>query len=257
MKIAYTGDNWIDENDRIIRDNVLGYLQYAISENEPDTAWIQMIEVKPNVRRKGIATRLIQALKHDYKKIEWGYTTDDGTAFRKAIRENVSVSKYSKILDQLDKEFGQCDTYMWSTYILPNGHFLNPDNSTTLEEPDYEHSDFIYSDLNPYGETTFETCLKMNVTYPYIALPEVGRWTPEQQMAFRKIINNGWFDYEHKDIQNRLDASTGGHTNINVFDMKRPLMITAPFGDTVFDMNEMSASDIVKEINKGYIAGTF
>lgn len=32
-------------------------------------------------------------------------------------------------LNKLDDLFGQEDVYMWSTYILPNGHFLNPDNN--------------------------------------------------------------------------------------------------------------------------------
>lgn len=81
MKIAYVGDDWMDEHDRIIRENILGYLQYSVADDEEDTAYIQMIEVKESERRKGIATALIDSLKKEYKEINWGYTTNDGTKF--------------------------------------------------------------------------------------------------------------------------------------------------------------------------------
>lgn len=81
MKIAYVGDNWMDEHDRIIRENILGYLQYSVADDEEDTAYIQMIEVKESERRKGIATALVDSLKKEYKEINWGYTTNDGTKF--------------------------------------------------------------------------------------------------------------------------------------------------------------------------------
>ena len=82
MKIAYVGDNWIDENDKIIKKNLLGYLEYSVYDGE---AYIQMIEVRQSEKRKGIATALIQSLQHDYKDINWGYTTEEGTRLKRYI----------------------------------------------------------------------------------------------------------------------------------------------------------------------------
>lgn len=92
-KIAYIGDNWLDERDRVIRENLLGYLSYSYLRNEkPKTAYVQMIQVKDSMRRKGIATALIDSLKQDFgNNIEYGYTTDDGTKLLKGlgIRESI------------------------------------------------------------------------------------------------------------------------------------------------------------------------
>ena len=86
-KIAYVGDNWIDENDKIINKNILGYVQYSVYNNH---AYVQMIEVKESMRRKGVATALMQSLYSDYKKVNWGMTTDDGTKFKKAYSNNIN-----------------------------------------------------------------------------------------------------------------------------------------------------------------------
>lgn len=87
MKIAYIGKNWMDENDRIIKDNLLGYLEYAYDPYEdPRTAYVKMIEVKNNMKRKGIGTALIQALQKDFgDNINYGYSTPDGTKLLKSM----------------------------------------------------------------------------------------------------------------------------------------------------------------------------
>lgn len=96
-KIAYIGDNWLDERDRVIRENLLGYLSYSYLRNEkPKTAYVQMIHVKDSMRRKGIATALIDSLKQDFgNNIEYGYTTDDGTKLLKGlgIRESKDINE--------------------------------------------------------------------------------------------------------------------------------------------------------------------
>ncbi len=91
MKIAYVGDNWIDDNDKIIRDNILGYLEYSVLDDNENKAYVQMIEVKKSEQRKGVATALINSLQKDYKEIDYGYTTEDGTQLlhNLGIRESV------------------------------------------------------------------------------------------------------------------------------------------------------------------------
>ena len=81
LKIAYLGDNWMDENDKIIRDNLLGYLSYSVLDEDDTTAYIKMIEIKKTERRKGIGTKFINSLEKEYKNINWGYTTEEGTKF--------------------------------------------------------------------------------------------------------------------------------------------------------------------------------
>ena len=111
IKIAYVGDNWIDENDKIIRDNILGYLEYSVLDDNEDKAYVQMINVKESERRKGVATALINSLQNDYKEIDYGYTTSDGTELLHAlgIRESVDSEltfKFPNLQQAID--------YFWS-----------------------------------------------------------------------------------------------------------------------------------------------
>lgn len=82
MKIAYVGDNWMDENDKVIKDNLLGYVDYNVYE---DKAYINFIKVKDSEKRKGVGTALIQSLYDDHKEVIWGYTTEDGSELKKYI----------------------------------------------------------------------------------------------------------------------------------------------------------------------------
>lgn len=159
-----------------------------------------------------------------------------------------------EILEALDKEFGQPGIYMWSTYILPNGHFLNPDNGNSEEAPAYEHEDFddwVYENFGMAGHNVLEGyCIKMNVTYPYLHLPEV-RITPEQIKAIRKIIDNrGEFEYANEDIA--FSAS-----NMSALDMEEPLMVLYNRSVAVFDLAVYNASDIIKNISQVYYVGKF
>lgn len=85
IKIAYLNDNWMDDNDKIIKDNLLGYLEYSVSDDNEDKAYVQMIEIKDSERRKGIASELIKSLQKEYKDIDYGYTTKDGTELLKGL----------------------------------------------------------------------------------------------------------------------------------------------------------------------------
>lgn len=85
IKIAYLNDNWMDDNDKIIKDNLLGYLEYSVSDDNEDKAYVQMIEIKDSERRKGIAGELIKSLQKEYKDINYGYTTKDGTELLKGL----------------------------------------------------------------------------------------------------------------------------------------------------------------------------
>lgn len=84
FKIAYTGDNWIGDDDKPIKENLLGLIEFATYGGD---IYIQMIQTKKDRKREGIATALIKSLYKDAdgKRIHWGFTTDEGTELRKAL----------------------------------------------------------------------------------------------------------------------------------------------------------------------------
>lgn len=158
-------------------------------------------------------------------------------------------------LTKIDELFGQEDIYMWSTYILPNGHFLNPENCPEEAQPDYdwiyEHEDFdSFTDIN-----LWEYCLKMNVTYPYIALPTEVKWTKAQQNALIEILEHydqfapdaSMFDFVHEVVDGKY-----------IDKMQMPVLITTPVGDKAYDAAEfLTPEEIVKDINKALVRGGF
>jgi len=178
--------------------------------------------------------------------------------FNKTLNKKVHYSD-EEILNMIDKEFGQSELYMWSTYILPNGHFLNPDNSNTFKDSevniDYEHDDFNHWVSENFGWASLnlfdEYCVKMNVTFPYLALPN-RRITQEQVKAIKEIVNGADFSFNYEDIDSWLDDLTD-----NVYNMKKPLLILINNSTKVFDLAIYNANDIIKEIMKAYSLGRF
>lgn len=180
--------------------------------------------------------------------------------FGEGLEESENTASKEEVLADMDKTFGQEGVYMWSTYILPNGHFLNPENPNAewyWEEqgitPDYEHCDFIYYEYNPYGEYLFDDCIKMNVTYPYLILPATEKWTAQQQNAVKEIIRNkSNFVYEIEDV---AEKAYYNNASVNVYEMSEPLLIDGPFGTTVLDLSVYDEYDVIKIINKAYMRG--
>jgi len=169
-----------------------------------------------------------------------------------------------QLIELLDKTYGQKEVYMWSTYILPNGNFLNPENNknSDIDDLSYEHSDFwdYLPDefANADEQDIMEYAMKMNVTYPYIILPK-NRITPEQVSALKKIIfYSDQFEYNLEDIIERLSSWSSKEIENLPSILHQPLLVQhETMGNTVFDIMEHSANDIVKEIMKAYSRGTF
>lgn len=158
-----------------------------------------------------------------------------------------------EILEAIDNQFGQKNVYMWSTYVLPNGHFLNPEKNNELSDFElaYEHEDFdnwIYDNFGQRGiELLQEHTIKMNVTYPYLHLPN-NKVTPDQVAAIKQIISNkDGFEYAVHDI-----ASRSRSTNKNVYDMAEPLLVETNSDNIIFDLRIHSATYIVKTIVQYY-----
>lgn len=79
---ASLGTSSHSEGDKL--NPIVGKLDYSIYENEVN---IKMLQVAPNYRRQGIATKLYARLKQEYPdmKVNHGMVTEDGAAWQKTI----------------------------------------------------------------------------------------------------------------------------------------------------------------------------
>nr|WP_242860313.1 GNAT family N-acetyltransferase [Desulfosporosinus sp. I2] len=84
----------------------VGALQYSEYEGIPH---ISNIEVLEDYRRRGVATQLLQALQSKYpdREIEWGMTTEDGTALQDAVTFEVENEAYTELQQEYDWIAGQ------------------------------------------------------------------------------------------------------------------------------------------------------
>ena len=85
-----------------VDEKVAGTLEYGEYEGKPN---VKMIEVKPEYRRQGIATKLLQELQKKYpdQEIDFGMSTEDGTKLLKNITYQVENKEYAKTQKQLEK----------------------------------------------------------------------------------------------------------------------------------------------------------
>ena len=86
------------------KGEVVAKLEYSLYD---DTVNVQMIEVDPNYRRKGLATKLLQDLQNERPdtEINFGYTTSDGTKLLENITEKIENPKYNKEKAELIKQY--------------------------------------------------------------------------------------------------------------------------------------------------------
>jgi GNAT superfamily N-acetyltransferase len=78
----YHGDNY-GSIYADLGDKRIGHLDFS-GNNLDQEARIQHIETDPDHRRQGVATAMLNKLREDYPKLNWGGTTPDGTALKKA-----------------------------------------------------------------------------------------------------------------------------------------------------------------------------
>jgi len=71
-----------------------GHLDYAHLEEPGEEILIQWMEVPEEFRRQGIASQLVEKLKVENpgREINWGYTSEEGTAFREVFGEAVEFT---------------------------------------------------------------------------------------------------------------------------------------------------------------------
>lgn len=100
---AYNPENYKKGFDPKINEGIYGFLQWASYNGDTQ---IQYIKVKPQYRRKGIATLMINFLKKELNEpIVWSMTTSDGEKLKKFIIKNDKKNIQEKILNELRYEF--------------------------------------------------------------------------------------------------------------------------------------------------------
>lgn len=234
------------------------YYKYRTNPNPDTVPWVITGQMKVNrllsddevneiLKQNGIAPIHRQGGDKTLKEL----------GLQESLIEDVSVSD-EEVLKALDDAFGQDKLYMWSTYILPNGHFLNPEKSEDelikiKGNLAYEHEDFEDYVSNKFNVTDpykiiNKYCMKMNITWPYILLP-YDRWTIDQQYAFRKIL-------DRKDLFEPDNADTFSDMGFNnAYDVNEPLIIYAGNDQKLYDLTFYSADEIIREINQYYTRG--
>lgn len=130
-----------------IGDNVIGTLTYNEYEGKPN---IDMIEVKPEYRRQGIATKLVQQLQEKYPNIEinWGTLLEDGANFKNAVTynvENTEVKRKQTRLNNINKRLAEYDAKSNQGTLTNeeiNQYNRLYDTKTRLEEELYNQKDY-------------------------------------------------------------------------------------------------------------------
>ena len=235
MKIAYLGDNWMDENDRVIRDNLLGIVEYAVDDD--NKCYVQMIQVKDTEQRKGIATALIKSLQNEYKDIDYGYTTNDGTKLLKSLGIRESVQNYGYHAGDLGKsERREQQTGGRGTGHFGTGTYFvgNPDKIKNYNDYQYGKGkaphhivDFssynLYKPSNNYmGYKLHDTLKELNNGYKYYTqYADVYDWFINKGIDAKHTnfevsdipeivshLNNLLFDYDKIELPSDIDWDT-------------------------------------------------
>lgn len=132
----------------------LGHLDWSEYQG---TVYVQMVKVKPEARRRGIATEMYGRLKEEFPdaKIEWGMATPEGTALRESIeKQGIKGGKGSghrghrgrpgerggsvpgsrlpsaHVLDSFKDEYTQPDR----VFNVERGLIVNPETGETVQE---------------------------------------------------------------------------------------------------------------------------
>lgn len=79
-------------------DIVIGKIDIQLSDDENEI-YINMIEVLPEYRRQGIATKMFDFLRSEYSDyyVDWGFTTPDGTKLKAQLTRTEKNPEYENI----------------------------------------------------------------------------------------------------------------------------------------------------------------
>ena len=160
-----------------------------------------------------------------------------------------------EIIDYIKRDYPtQTDVYYWSTFILPDGTFVIPENDDDDYLDDmYEHANIIDGVADNCFEGSFsqaeswleDNCVKCNATYPYIVYPF-------------NITNKQFWAAE--DYLETIIVHPDGFEGVGDYpeakDMKLPVQIIIDHRDSnIYDLSVHSPQEITKIVKKGRTRG--
>lgn len=173
---------------------------------------------------------------------------------------NLTIEDIQDIL-KIEFEFTR-NTYLWSTWIFPDGTFIAIDTFTgDIEDYDdvlYEHAHIIYyledNGVKDAEKILEENCIKINYMDPYVALPTKNRLTQEQWRALRDTLKTIYesgqtmSDYDARRLYS--NAVLVGYNNNSFRNIERTIFIPVITSREVFlfDCLLYGPEDIVKEL---------
>ena len=181
---------------------VVGTLKYGEYDGEPN---VKMIEVAPEYRRKGIATKLLQELQNKYPDVEidFGMSTPDGTKLLDAITydvtDNAIVEDRQKLKD-LQTELNELQEKLDVLYDTDN---LTEAQDKELQELGdrwqevYETISKLEKDLR--GKKATKTFVKTDTKYSLSSKKTIDKYTQKQYNDF------GWARDTEAISKNELD----------------------------------------------------
>lgn len=149
-------------------DKVVGKIEYGEYDGKPN---VKMIEVLPEYRRQGIATKLFQELQKKYPntEIDFGMSTPDGTKLLEAITYDVtdySVVEDRQKLKDLQTELNELQEKMdilFDAYDLTEAQKSELENLGDRWQEVYESINELYKSL--HGKKATKTYVKTDTRY--------------------------------------------------------------------------------------------
>jgi hypothetical protein len=143
----------------------------------------------------------------------------------------------------------QKNMYWWSTFILPDGNFINLDKIS--EEYDSDEHQVLFDYLSDNGYNVTETdiveglgCIKLNIHYPYIGLSDSVRPTPAQCSTLKTWLRSAESEFGFY-----------SYVKMSNHNMTNPIAVFKQHTDKVYDLEVISPDELVKVIQKSYSSG--
>ena len=110
----------------------IGYVDFRLNTDENEI-YIEMIEVSPQYRRKGIATGMLNEIRSNYPNhyVDWGWTTEDGEYLKDKLTQDELNPEYIEIknkLDEISKRLNELEG------VLNNDAWLNNTSNEEIEQ---------------------------------------------------------------------------------------------------------------------------
>ena len=185
-----------------INGEVVGTIEYSEYNGTPS---VKMIEIKPEYRRRGIATKLLQELQKKYpdQEIDFGMSTEDGTKLIENVTYQVENKEYVKTQKQLEKvnnRINEIETNnVWNDNI-DTEYYKLLDKQRKLDKKLF--------DLEVDGKNAKKTFVKLDNTKPTS--------NPDIRYSLSKDTNNGFYSQLERTITNKMQNSATADSVLNL-----------------------------------------